>query len=599
MAMIQRRQAQPGRNYPPLVLAALMMLGLLAVMPSALNIPQSNPAETLEYAPVPPEDQNQPPPAAGNLSSLGLGSSSSIGASGEPEGDTLPPGGEVTGGRQVKVPGTKRCVGSPPRQTEDPLAPPCVGFFNGDNGGATYQGVTRDEIRVIIMVSGYASNGNYKGANETQPVRKYYDLAKPAEDSDHSSTRYLRAWQRYFNERYQTYGRFVHFWAYYPGPAVPEERRADAVDNYNKIKPFAVVWPLGVPFIPEYNQVMNSKGVLTFSGLFALRAETFRTYPKMNWGYLPSLEEHAKSFSAYICEKVAPHPADFSGNLGENGQPRKYGLLYSAARVTPYAKEFVDLVRPRVADCGVTFAAERTHPQHGAAYDGRTTGDYAAEAMATFQGKGITTILWLFGYETNFSRAAAAINYRPEWILAGDGLSEGNWNGQDQDQSVWDYATTFTLMTRTAVLGVSQPCRDSYLQVDPEIPRGTLDLTIACFFYDELRMLFTGIQVAGARLNPDTMDKGFHAIPAIPSKDPGVPACYYGPGDYTCVKDGTILWYDSQFQDENSANTPGCWRLLDGGARYTPGLWSSGNSMAQRKDSDPCNGNLGGRQVAA
>ena len=573
------------------------MLGLLAVLPSALNLPQTTPSETLEYAPVPPEDQDQPPPATGNFSSLGLGSSPGPGASGDPGGAELPAGGEV-GGRQVKAPSTKRCVGTPPRQTEDPLSPPCVGFFQGDNGGATYQGVTRDEVRIIIMVTGYSSTGSWKGQDASTPTRKYFDLTEPPKDDDHSSLRYLRAWQQYFNERYQTYGRLVHFWAFYPGPSVPEERKADAVDNYNKIKPFAVVWPVGVANIPAYAEVMNSKGVLTFTGLFGLRAETFRKYPKMNWGYLPSLEEHARSFSAYICEKVAGKPVDFSGNVGDNGKPRKYGLIYSAATITPYTKDFVGLVTPLINKCGVEFSETRTHPYHGAAYDGRTSGDYAAEAMATFQQAGITTILWLFGYETNFSKAAAAINYRPEWILSGDGLSEGNWNGQDQEQSVWDHATTFTLMVKTGFGGVSTPCREAYLQVDPEIPRGTLDMTLACFFYNGLRQLFTGIQVSGARLNPDTMDKGFHAIPAIRSEDPAVPACYYNPGDYTCVKDGTILWWDSQHQDENTANTPGCWRLLDGGQRYTPGEWPDGNTMAQRRDTDPCNGNLGGRQVA-
>ncbi|HUR49547.1 MAG TPA: hypothetical protein VMY88_08500 [Acidimicrobiales bacterium] len=595
MAVVQRRQP-PGKNYPPLLLAALMMLGLLAVLPSALNLPQTNPAETLEYAPVPPEDQDTPPPAAGNFSSLGLGSSSGIAASASPEAE-LPGGGEVAG-RAVKKPSTKRCVGTPPRQTEDPLAPPCVGFFEGDNGGATYQGVTRDEVRIIIMVTGFSSTGNWKGNDTSTPVRKYYDLAEPPKDDDHSVTRFLRAWQQYFNERYQTYGRFVHFWAYYPGPSRVEDRKADAVDNYNKIKPFAVIWPIGVANIPAYTDVMASKGVLSFTGLFGLRSATFAKYPKMNWGFLPSLEEHSKSFSAYICEKVAGKPVEFSGNIGENGQPRKYGLIYSAAAITPYTKDFVGLVEPQLKKCGVEFAIRRTHPEHGVAYDASAAADdYAPEAMAAFQQEGVTTILWLFGFETNFSKSAAAISYRPEWILAGDGLSEGNWNAQDQEQSVWDHAVTFTLMTKTGPMGISTPCKDAYITVDPEIPRGTLDLTQACFFYNGLRQLFTGIQVSGSRLNPATMDKGFHAIPAIRSSDPSVPACYYAPGDYTCVKDGTILWYDSQFQDENSVNTPGCWRLTDGGQRYTPGQWPGGNAMAQRKDSDPCNGNLGGRNV--
>jgi hypothetical protein len=574
-----------------------MMLALLAVLPSALNIPQSTPSETLEYAPVPPEDQLDVPPS-GNFSSLGLGSSPAVAAA---ESGELPGGGggEV-GGRAVKAAGTKRCVGTPPRQTEDPLSPPCVPHFEGDNGGATYQGVTRDEIRVLVIFDGFSSTGNYKG-DEDIPERKYYDLAKPAQDDDHSNTRYMRAWQAYFNDRYQTYGRFVHFWAYYPAAETnPEARRADAADNYEKVKPFAVVWPHpNAPNILAYNEVMASKGVFTFSGLSALRAELFQKHPGLTWGYLPSLEEHAKSFSAFMCEKVAPHPVGFSGNPADNGAPRKYGLLHSAARGHEFVKDFVAMVKARISQCGVSFVLERQHEYSGARVDSRTGPEYAAEAMAAFQQEGVTTIVWMFGYETNYSKAAAGINYRPEWILAGDGTSEGIWDGQSQDQSVWDeHAVSFTLHTKTLFGGVSPPCREAYLQVDPEIPRGTLDLAQACFYYDELRQLFTGIQVAGSRVSRQTMDKGYHAIPAVPSSDPTVPSCYYGPGDYTCVKDGTLLWYDADYQDENTANTAGCWRLSDGGQRYIPDGWPAGNVLAQRKDSDPCNGHLGTIQIA-
>ena len=575
------------------------MLVLLAIFPSALNIPQSTPSETLEYAPVPPEDQNQPPPASGNFSSLGLGSSRGPGGAGEPGGGgaELDAGGEV-GGRQVKAPSTKRCVGSPPRQTEDPLSPPCVGFFEGDNGGATYQGVTAEEVRILVLVSSAQnSNGGWKGAGESAQAGKYYDLAEPARDDDHSFTRYLRSWQRYFNERYQTYGRFVHFWAYYvTAAASPEQRRSEAIDNYNRLKPFGVVWPYGVAHAAVYNEVMATKGVLTFSAQFGTRAASFRKYPGILWGYLPTLDEHAKSYAAFICEKVAPHPIEFSGN-SDIGQPRKYGLIYSEAPLEAFAKDFVALVKPLIAKCGVEFIAEATHPESGTAYDAsQQAAGYGAAAMADFQEKGVTTILWMFGYETTFSRAAAAINYRPEWILTGDLLFvEGNFNGQDQEQSVWRHAAQFTLMTKMGPLGESAPCRDAYLEVDPEIPRTGFDFTFACTFYEELRQLFTGIQVAGARLSANSMDKGYHAIPAIRSKDPSVPACFYAPGDYTCVKDGTIFYFDPDYQDENSLNTPGCWRLLDGGQRYTAGTWSSGNVMAHRKASDPCNGWTGGR----
>ena len=73
----ERRKGSPwARKYPPLLAMALAVLIAVAVLPSALNLPQANPTETLEYAPVPPSDDDPPPPpAAGNLASLGLASS--------------------------------------------------------------------------------------------------------------------------------------------------------------------------------------------------------------------------------------------------------------------------------------------------------------------------------------------------------------------------------------------------------------------------------------------------------------------------------------------------------------------------------------------
>src|SRR5712691_3642722 len=66
-----------SRGYPPLLLLALAIVTVILVLPSSLNLPQSNPSTVLEYAPVPPQDKN-PPPVTGNLSSLGLGSSRTL-----------------------------------------------------------------------------------------------------------------------------------------------------------------------------------------------------------------------------------------------------------------------------------------------------------------------------------------------------------------------------------------------------------------------------------------------------------------------------------------------------------------------------------------
>src|SRR5438045_240883 len=113
-----RAGSQNVRKGAPLLLLIGALLIALIVLPSALNLPQTNPSTTLEYAPVPPQDDTVPPPV-GNFDQFGLGQSSSIDTGGAEGGDQ--------GTQQAdkgKNTSTKRCVQTPkgPKQTEDPLA---------------------------------------------------------------------------------------------------------------------------------------------------------------------------------------------------------------------------------------------------------------------------------------------------------------------------------------------------------------------------------------------------------------------------------------------------------------------------------------------
>src|SRR5690348_5995711 len=98
---------------------------VIIILPSSLNLPQSNPSTVLEYAPVPPQDKSQPP-VQGNLSTLSLAASSSVG----PRPTAPPPPPNVLHGIGGN-PKQFQCYGNPPRQTEDPSSPPCVPFFQG------------------------------------------------------------------------------------------------------------------------------------------------------------------------------------------------------------------------------------------------------------------------------------------------------------------------------------------------------------------------------------------------------------------------------------------------------------------------------------
>lgn len=603
MAVVQKARSRAA-NYPPLAFAALAMVLLLAMMPSALNLPQSNPSQTLEYAPVPPEDESVDPPA-GNFSSLGLGSSSGIAADAPGGEGNGAGGGEAPSGRALKAASTKRCVGNPPKQTEDPLSPPCVASFTGDNGGATYHGVTRDEITVLIYVTGtgcgsppgYRQPAAAAGSSrdERNPCGEYNDLDEVPGDEEYVKSRMMRLYARYFNERYQTYGRHIRFIVYYSKGSTDEVQRAEAAEHVQKIKPFAVINFAGGR--AAYLDTITKKGVMHFLGsgdsvLGGVHERFFEKYRGLVWGFEPTLQTRARAMVDWVCKQVVPFPVSFSGNAEKNGRPRKLGLIHLdgpfSQRVFPEMITYARLVKKGIEDCGGTFIAHRTHDGNcgfgGLCHPADT---HEVENIAEFREKGVTTIIWAGGQENGHGRQASKFNYFPEIVVGGDGYNDLTLESQAQDPAFWRQAVAITAYRLNNPF-TNTPCYQAAKEADPVAP--TIDIkNYGCRFYDGVRQLVTGIQVAGPRLTPQSMEKGFRAIPEIRSPDPRVPACFYPAGGYSCVQDFATWWYDPTGDDPESTNT-GCNRALQGGLRRLPGEFPREDIPTRRDPSnDPCN----------
>ena len=571
------------------------MVLLLAVLPSALNLPQTNPSQTLEYAPVPPEDNSTPPAANGNFSSLSLAGRNSSTLRGDAAGAGAEAAASARGA--ARRPSTKRCVGNPPRQTEDKLSPPCVGYFAGDNGGATAKGVTRDEVRVLFYMeyTGVPDRSS-RGAEQAQRGT-YDDLGQPPDGDEFVWSRVLRIWQRYFNERFQTYGRYIHFWVYYAagertqGPTV-ERRRADAIANLKEVNPFAVVLSTGGMQEP-YIELMAEKGVLTFVSAHATygappQSQSFYgRHSGLLWGYDPSVETRAKVFSSWVCRQLVGGKVTFGG-ADLMGKPRKLGLLYPDSPTALGHNLFGKLVQKQVEDCGGRWAAIRTQPQEGCAH---WCGDDSAALsnMVEFQQKGVTTVVWVAGHSQNHPLAATSLGYYPEWAQAGESSSDKTGKASGYDQSQWQNAMLVTSLLRKPQAPETF-CYKTARETDPTAP--TLDLNTACVFYPYIRQLFTGIQVAGPRLSAESMNRGFHAIPQLPSIDPFHPACFYETNENTCVKDAMLEWWDPAGRDPDAVSERGCWRMIEGGRRYIAGGWRSEDPTARKTSSDLCNAQI-------
>ena len=105
---------------------------------------------------VPSKAQKVVSSATGNNAGneVGLNDNGAAGAAAGPAAGTSGAAGTQgqagTAGKTVTLPGkTTACNGQALQVPGDPYSAPCI-LFSGDNGGATWKGVTRDTINVVI-----------------------------------------------------------------------------------------------------------------------------------------------------------------------------------------------------------------------------------------------------------------------------------------------------------------------------------------------------------------------------------------------------------------------------------------------------------------
>src|SRR5947209_5322078 len=124
LLQLMNRSGAWTRRIPPLAMGGLALALMVAILPSSLHVPSTGPNAQAEVAPVPGAGNQQT-----NLSQLGLAESGTVGGlGGAVTGDAAP---ELLQGLAPGNPVAQQshCVGNPARQTEDPLSPPCVAFW--------------------------------------------------------------------------------------------------------------------------------------------------------------------------------------------------------------------------------------------------------------------------------------------------------------------------------------------------------------------------------------------------------------------------------------------------------------------------------------
>ncbi|MHB8510259.1 MAG: ABC transporter substrate-binding protein, partial [Candidatus Dormibacteria bacterium] len=247
-----------------------------------------------------------------------------------------------------------------------------------------------------------------------------------------------------------------------------------------------------------------------------------------------------------------------------NVQTRRFGVLIRAGASS-------SIPGALTRSCGLK-AAEYS-------YSG---GDYKSVA-AKMQVDGVTSVL---NPDPFVMVNAAGIGYFPEWIFANGQLSLQSQTRTNSNAPPEEMKGAFGIVDRWRWRQYPQPY---WYQAYNEVGSGSAGSRAwGASMYDSLMMAFTAIQMAGARLTPNSVRTGLEGFTA--AYEPSFsPHAGYSSTDHSFIDDFMIgRWDPSGTPPGGSAN--GCLRLADGGKRYaSEGPWPTDDRAAAIGSATPCN----------
>ncbi len=544
-----RRPRGPGLAYSITACVAVLALGAVA-----LSADQAPPPSVAEFAPAALDQIKEAPPRQGT--DVGEGEEGPGGASTRsPSASPSPTVAPSPTGPVIDVARTRKCVGNPPRQTEDPQSPPCVPYFSGDNGGATSFGVTRDEIRVALPYGSFLSS----------TVPQDYDV--------------LAA---FFNTRYEFYGRKIRLLPFisrgdnFANPN-PPDMIADANRVQTELKAFGSLGYSDRRGAEHtyYDELARRKIVAVVAGTAAEATEAhLRQRAPYQWSRSMATDSLVRNLGQFTCAQLVGKPPSYGGPYSFVPQPtvRKLGIMVT--RAPDGTIPDIAPLKAALGGCGESpVVVEAPYAEDARA---------GLNPVIQLKDAQVTSILCVcdLGSERNsYMPAAEGQGYNPEWVVS-------SYNGNDVDNS---FAQAPPNQARH-LIGVSasnktqrnqdHPWFWAYREAGPTRtpPSGGAGYAMTGI-YGSMSLLAAGIQMAGPKLTPETFAAALQRT-VFPNPGAGAPPYYqsaigFSGGTHSMVKDLAMFWYDATQQGTVDPATPGAVCYVRRGERFATGAWAT------------------------
>jgi hypothetical protein len=601
-----------ARRYAPLAAAVAVQLLIIATVPSKAPSAASVSAGGAASAGAPGEagagasgTAAGAPGTPGAAAAAGGGGGPAASAGGAAGGGAAAGGGGGGGASAAAGAGdTSHCVGG--REFDPAIAywaPPCVAGTPGgaypNNGGATYQGVSDKEVKIVDYVSNYGAEVN--AILQAEGLLVTYDQAKAFDT----------AMANFINKYYVLYGRKVNIVTYSGqcqsvppdyGCLIPEMGRV--IDTYH---PYMFFWSTTL-CSACYQEIARRKvvavGGVGFSDEFTNAQVDPSTHGQLFYSAGESATRTEKAFAQYYCSQLSStsNPArkvryaETQNQLQNfNGQPRRLGII--STNDPDNENTVKNVLVPEIHRlCG---NGEVLNHFYFYAQDINTAAQQVAAGIAAMNTPQdpANIVLCLcdpvapaFLYQGEQSN-----NYYPENVIATDQGMDFDEVAQSYEQGLGcprpsggcEYDIAFGLSTvgplgsKDTVEGV----RVFKAGGGTQLPFSALSATTLGEAYVMMANL---IEAAGPNLTPAAMSQKAPGMGTMGGGATGVPLLAFGPGDWNWIQDARVVYFDKHKTSQYN-NKPGTYVQIEGN-RYNLGQYpnqANGPDMPQTGQRSP------------
>jgi hypothetical protein len=486
-----------------------------------------------------------------------------------------PASGKIAAGTGTTVSGVKCKAGTP--QFASPYAVPCLPKFTGNNGGATYDGVTASTITL--------AQREFPNAADTEEIEAQAKAAGAAIPQVISQVQ--QVFLNYFNKVYNLYGRKVVIKPYTTQASFTTEELgqgqpqacADADAIANQMHAFGetgITNGTSYGGTGPFSQCAAQDHLVEFNGNPYFDEASFEGLNPYVWSTSQDCTRISSAEAEVVATMLGGKKAIYAGDANLKSSVRKFAAF--VPNVSEYlgcTKTFVNLVEHKYH-----MKKSELSPSFDYNLDIATFQQSAQQAIIQFKAAGVTTIIcsadpFSLGLLT---KAAAAQNYHPEWFLTGsaltdlDQIAQGLYDQAEIDGHMFGMSEA---APSTATTGPASLAGKLYQKLTGHpIPKGTDGN------YSGLVEIFDALQAAGPDLTPASMARGIHALPALgaPSYQYGLWTWNIGPtgkaggGDHTSSDDARFVFWDGT-KTSPLNGVKGTFVAAFGGKRFTLGTW--------------------------